>query len=101
MHEIFFDRPGVLFSDGDIVKFSLQSAHPTQRGETLEDVALLVCKTSAIPELIKILTDFMAHRAESKAAIPPRRDEPSVTNNDSSCSEESIRLGTMHVAHNH
>lgn len=103
MREIFFDRPGVLFSDGNIVKISLQSARPTPGGEVLDDTALLVCRSDSIPLLIELLSDFVGHQNNKKSRTN-NKDSLTEINQDSVEAEaiepeETIALGTMKSPH--
>jgi hypothetical protein len=102
MTEIFFDEVGVLFSDGQNVKFSLRSVHPGSRGESLEDVALLVCKTSSIPELAKLLNDFLTKQANIQGNHYREReaeDGVKKTVKESGVEEHSLSLGKTKVPH--
>ena len=76
MNEIFFDRVGTLFSDGQIVKVSLQSFHPSPRGEQLEDVALLVCRPECVNNLIEILQDFVFKTQVPSQSVQQVATEP-------------------------
>lgn len=91
MNEIFFDEVGELFSDGQTVKFSLRSVHPRSRGESLQDVALLVCKPATVPNLVKLLTDFMT----SQSSCSGEREAIE----DTSDMESSLSLGHMRNPH--
>lgn len=102
MNEIFFDRPGVLFSDGKIVKLSLQSVQPSLQGEVSKDVALLVCLPEKLPELISILQEFVSHTPGNQTE-PDRLDVGSCPVNDdlskSSEKETSLVLATSKDSH--
>lgn len=102
MNEIFFDRPGTLFSDGKIVKISLQSVQPTSKGEVSQDVALLVCLPEKLSELINLLQDFISHmpRNEIITKFPDNTSEFITDNSHKSEEEEtSLFLGLSSNSH--
>lgn len=102
MNEIFFDRPGTLFSDGKIVKLSLQSVQPSLQGEISNDVALLVCLPEKLPELINILQEFVSHLPGQAAAADNRvvSSEPSQIESSKVAEKEvSLLLGVSTESH--
>lgn len=102
MNEIFFDRPGTLFSDGKIVKLSLQSVQPTLQGEISNDVALLVCLPEKLPALINILQEFLSHHPGQASPANDRVVSSELTQEESNIGEEkeiSLLLGLSTESH--